>query len=170
MVFPVLTGLYPRPLEITTQGLRGGRSRASSIPGVDFCWNSLSLSLSSVHLLCLPSHRCVQAARGTWHPHAWRSLGSSRWSLEGTCERRTGLGDIREAGEWGEEEPRASRGQELGSRWTLSKLGPVLIQQTVNRQSSRGGVGVVCNPELRVSTPHLSLCQDLLYSTSFAGS
>lgn len=50
-----------------------------------------------------------------------------------------GLADVREAGEWGEEEPRASQGQELGSRWTLSKLGPVFIQLTVNRQSNHGG-------------------------------
>ena len=39
----------------------------------------------------------------------------------------------------GEEELRASRGQELGSRWTLSKLGPVFIQLTVNRQRAVAG-------------------------------
>lgn len=72
-----------------------------------------------------------------------------------------------QAGEWGEEEPRASRGQELGSMWTLSKLGPVSIQLKVNRQKAVM-VGA-CNPELGVNTPHLSLGQDLLYSTSCTG-
>jgi len=50
-----------------------------------------------------------------------------------------GLADVREAGEWGEEEPRASQGQELGSRWTLSKLGPVFIQLTLTDRAIMGG-------------------------------
>ena len=72
-----------------------------------------------------------------------------------------------QAGERGEEEPRASCGQELGSRWTLSKLGAVSIQLKVNRQKAVM-VGP-CNPELGVNTLRLSLGQDPLYSTSCTG-